>query len=869
MAETVAMPSSSGAPPRAPSSVSRLSSTSVEDEGRFLPGTLVAGRYRVIGLIGRGGMGEVYRATDLMLGQSVALKFLPEGAAANEHLLERFHNEVRVARQVSHPNVCRVYDIGEADGMPFISMEYVDGEDLASLLLRIGRLPADKALDITRKICAGLSAAHERGVIHRDLKPHNIMLNRRGEAVIMDFGLAAVADELKGAEARNGTPAYMSPEQLRGDSVTAKSDLYSLGLIVYELFTGKRAFEAKSVQEMIALQESGKPPSITSAISDADPAVERVVLRCLNADPAFRPASALSIAAALPGGDPLAAALAAGETPSPELVAASGKTEGFALRYALPCLVFVLAVLLTYPFVMPDVSTLALSPMPYPRPVLEQKARDMAAAFGWPEQPADWKSWFEIDNDYISHLRSHPPGPKDWRRLFDTESPVRFYYRQSPEYLKSPPDGQITPQRPPLNVPGMLSVYLDSRGRLRGFEAVAPREDRPDAAPPIAPAVLFQSAGLDFSNFREVQPSHVPPLPFDSRRAWTGRASGVASSEVTVEAAFWRGKVTSVALWWPWSKPFAVARDTVTPFDLFVVIFFSTTLFCVVFFARRNLRLGRGDREGAFRLAACVFAIYCCVRLADTHLMPSFTVLAYLFADLGLGVLISGLLWLLYVAIEPAVRARWPQCLITWNRLLAGNIRDPRVASHILIGLTLGAGLGLVFLSRSYWGITLGNAPDSGNLGLLLGARDFAHVLGNIVFSAIQTGFVMFFLLCGIRGLVRRDWIAALVAAALLTPENVQRSANLLVDVPLLIAIIAVFSLVMLRMGLVPAMTGIFAVNTLGNYPACPDVASWYAPAAATMLGLIAAIAIYAFARSQARPAVGGAQAAATSIRGR
>src|SRR5258707_9088233 len=218
------------------------SSSSFEDDGRFVPGTLLGGRYRIIGLLGRGGMGEVYRATDLTLGQSVALKFLPEAAASNQRLLERFHGEVRVARAVSHPNVCRVYDIGEVEGMPFISMEYVDGEDLASLLLRIGRLPSGKAVETARKLCAGLAAAHDRGVIHRDLKPQNIMMNKRGDVVIMDFGLAAIADQLSGAEVRNGTPAYMAPEHLKGAEVTAKSDIFALGLVLYEIFTGKKPF---------------------------------------------------------------------------------------------------------------------------------------------------------------------------------------------------------------------------------------------------------------------------------------------------------------------------------------------------------------------------------------------------------------------------------------------------------------------------------------------------------------------------------------------------------------------------------------------------------------------------------------------------
>jgi serine/threonine-protein kinase len=280
-------------------------------------------------------MGEVYRATDLTLGQSVALKFLPHAAVLSDALLERFHGEVRVARQVSHPNVCRVYDIGEADGMPFISMEYVDGEDLATLLHRIGRLPAERAVEIARRICAGLAAAHAKGVIHRDLKPQNIMMNRRGEIMIMDFGLAAIADQLSGSEARNGTPAYMSPEQLKGTEVTLRSDIYALGLVLFELFTGKRPFEAESIQKLIQQQEAAQFPSMVSSAADIDPAVEKVIRRCLDPDPAKRPATALGVASALPGADPLAAALAAGETPSPDIVANAGKTEGLALRFAL------------------------------------------------------------------------------------------------------------------------------------------------------------------------------------------------------------------------------------------------------------------------------------------------------------------------------------------------------------------------------------------------------------------------------------------------------------------------------------------------------------------------------------------------------
>src|SRR3989440_9349562 len=177
------------------------------DDSRFVPGTILAERYRIVDLLGKGGMGEVYRADDLSLDQPVALKFLPESVTHNEQALERFRGEVRIARQVSHPNVCRVYDLGEMEGLYFLSMEYVDGEDLGSLLRRIGRLPTDKGLEIARKLCAGLAAAHEKGVLHRDLKPSNIMLDGRGQVLLTDFGLAGLANEIAGLEVRNGTPA--------------------------------------------------------------------------------------------------------------------------------------------------------------------------------------------------------------------------------------------------------------------------------------------------------------------------------------------------------------------------------------------------------------------------------------------------------------------------------------------------------------------------------------------------------------------------------------------------------------------------------------------------------------------------------------
>src|SRR3954463_1353047 len=244
-----------------------LSSSGSIDHGRFGPGAIFDNRYRVLGLLGRGGMGEVYRADDLRLGQEVALKVLAASLSADPGRLAQFHNEVRTARQVSHPNVCRVYDIGEIDGQLFITMEYVDGEDLSVLLRRIGRLPEDKGIDIARQVCAGLAAAHERGVLHRDLKPANIMLDGSGRARIMDFSLASVGEV---ADIRAGTPAYMAPEQLAGKEVTVRSDIYALGLVLYETFTGRRAFDAKDLAGLLDLHRAGAIVAPTTIVKSLD-----------------------------------------------------------------------------------------------------------------------------------------------------------------------------------------------------------------------------------------------------------------------------------------------------------------------------------------------------------------------------------------------------------------------------------------------------------------------------------------------------------------------------------------------------------------------------------------------------------------------
>ncbi len=273
---------------------------------RFLPGTMLADRYRIVSVLGRGGMGEVFRADDLKLEVPVALKFLPAELAADQERLSLLLNEVRLARQISHPHVCRVFDVGEVEGLHFISMEYIDGEDLATLLRRIGRLPSEKAVEIARGICGGLEAVHDQGILHRDLKPANLMIDDRGRVRITDFGVAAVAERVRGTAVRRGTPAYMAPEVRAGREASVQSDLYALGLVLYELFTGRPALVADTREERARLYREAPPPP-SRLVDGLDPGIEQVILRCLEKDPHLRPASAQAVAAALPGRGALAA----------------------------------------------------------------------------------------------------------------------------------------------------------------------------------------------------------------------------------------------------------------------------------------------------------------------------------------------------------------------------------------------------------------------------------------------------------------------------------------------------------------------------------------------------------------------------------
>jgi serine/threonine-protein kinase len=434
----------------------------------------IAGRYRLVALLGRGGMGEVYRADDLVLDQPVALKFLPQGVAANAARLTQFHNELRVARQVSHKNACRLYDLGEADGRPFLTMEYVDGENLSGLLRRIGRFPQDRAVAIARQLCAGVAAAHERGVIHRDLKPANVMIDGEGNVRITDFGIATAASDV-GAELV-GTPQYMAPEQLKGQPASPRTDIYSLGLILFEVFTGKRAYDANTLNELKAQHDTGVLTTPSNIVRDLDPAIESVILRCMSKDPQGRPGTALAVAAALPGADPLAAALAAGETPSPDLVAAAGEREALPVVVGLACVAWILAGLWAAAAVAPRLTFARLAALDKPPAVLADRAEQILVAFGYTEPRAATAHGFQLIGDYIDWIARTDQRPQRWMRLgADSPAALLYWYRTSPRTMVPRQLAlRVTPNDPALNDTNMHVVVLDMRGRLLQLNSVPP-----------------------------------------------------------------------------------------------------------------------------------------------------------------------------------------------------------------------------------------------------------------------------------------------------------------------------------------------------------------------------------------------------------
>lgn len=260
---------------------------------------VLGARFELLNEIGAGGMGRVYLARDRETNETLALKVLLPEFAENPAMAERFKNELRLARRITHKNVCRIYDFNRTDSFAYITMEYVDGETLRALLKHSGPLPPARVVDIATQICAGLAEAHAQGVVHRDLKPENIMIMKSGQVKLMDFGIARSLDSTTTSHTMIGTPGYMAPEQAQGLPVTARTDIYAFGMIMYECLTGRPAFSGPTPVAVALRQMQERPTPPRALRPEIPPPLDAGVMRCLEKDPARRFPSAEALAGAL------------------------------------------------------------------------------------------------------------------------------------------------------------------------------------------------------------------------------------------------------------------------------------------------------------------------------------------------------------------------------------------------------------------------------------------------------------------------------------------------------------------------------------------------------------------------------------------
>ena len=670
-------------------------------------------------------------------------------------------------------------------------------------------------------------------MIHRDLKPSNVMIDGRGQVVIMDFGLAGVAEQMVGAEIGAGTPGYMAPEQLSGREVTVRSDIYALGLLLYEMFTGKRPFEGNTLAEMIQLQERSHPPSLTSVAKDVDPAVERVIHRCLDPNPKNRPASALAVAAALPGGDPLAAALAAGETPSPDLVAASGSAAGIKPWVAFSIAAFIAVSLIATVVMSSMITVTGLVNPELPRDVLSQKAREMAARFGYTQKGVGVAAGFSYDADALRYIQNTIPPEQRWEAIGKGHLPVMyFWHRESPRYLE-PLSHQIQPADPPETVSGMWRMNLDPKGRLLFFTAIAPQVATPEDSQGIDWNEALRAAGIDPSKAKEAQPKWVPPVMADATRAWTATLPDSPETPVQLEAAAWKGKLVYFVNIRPWSRPSRMQTFQRQLSDRIVQAFFLAlavaALLGACLLARHNVRRGRGDMAGAWRLAAFSGCVSLLIWVLIGWHVPSVYEIGSLFWELGEAALWVGCIWAGYMALEPFIRRHWPQALVSWARLLQGGFRDPRVGRDMLIGIGVGCFWALL------WGISnlvekpYGASPSSN--AFLLTLNGPTETIGTALVAVVNVLLqllVSFFLLFLLRVVLRREWLAAAAFVLFVAVITLLQGDVKFIEGPLGALIGLTIYLVLTRAGLVAFFAGMYVQYYVSFVPLTTDLSVWW-----------------------------------------
>jgi serine/threonine-protein kinase len=653
---------------------------------------------------------------------------------------------------------------------------------------------------------------------------------------------------------RAGTPAYMAPEQLLGREVTPRSDIYALGLVLYELFTGRRAFNVTTLNELIEQHQSGTVTPPREIVAALDPAIERAILRCLGPNPAHRPASALAVSAALPGGDPLAAALAAGETPSPEMVRAAGEGALTSVRQAVTLLAVAIASMaLAYALALRS-SALELLRPPFSADVLAQKARDAAQQLGYTERAADEAYGFSWDSALIDHLRGNAQRRSVAELVAHRPSPLLFWYRrsQSPMLggqfhhdLLTP--GIVTRDDPAPIESGMMELVFDHEGRLRSFEAIAPQveTDAPSAIGAVDWSPVFALAGLDRATMQSARPEWNWLASADTRLAWTGTWPG--GEPLRVEAAARDGRPVAFQASGPWTSPSRVPEPDDEEAAATFLVLFSLILLVVIgasVLARKHLREGRGDRRGAQALGSAVAGTLWLLWICQVHLSATIGMLGIFLLVIVTTVFYAALFWSIYLALEPFVRRYWPQTLVSWTTILSGRIGDPIVGRETLIGVAIGGLIGvLIHLSD----IMSGGGATWVETSLLLHTRQAAGTLLMQAVYAVRTALFFFYLIFVFRLLLRNQWVAALAFVAVFTLLDALDPSRAALQLLNTFVYFAVLAFAVLRWGLTALTAAVLTAGLLLNMPATTDLSSWHMGSTILLATVLLALAGWAF----------------------
>ena len=659
------------------------------------------------------------------------------------------------------------------------------------------------------------------------------------------------------------------PNNSSAQTTSVASDIYSLGLVLYEIFTGETA--RRSGSRTGGQDEPGSsstPSNPSDVVDELDPSVERIIMRCLDADPEQRPRSVAEVAAALPGSDPLAAALAAGETPSPQMVAAAGKAGWLSPPVACACLAGVIVGLVL-------VAVLAQRSYLVNRLPLEKKPdlrwrmtrRMLLRAFGYTDPPADTAFGFaekRRDYEYVGQLELER-SISNRRELLKTGRwpGIRFWYRQSPRPM-FPAKFRLEANRtgrarvyvtiPAWNVPGMIGVQLDPRGHLRWFRAVPPLTiEMPEDGSTTEPdwSKWFSKLPLDF-NISDLTPTdarRTPPDAYDHLMAWEGTWSG-SDEPLYVQAAAFRGhlvyfEVMHLCDFERGGNIGSSLEDSPRSIDADGPMIVDAALIVALVLALWNLRTGRGDRRGALRTAMYVFVLEMAIWLLQAG--HSIGVYESRLSFVGVALAADGALvmWVCYSAIEPFVRRYLPEVLISWSRLLGGQYRDPRVGRDLLAGILVGICCVIMICAAHTW-LGLDEPPEQWPITLMGPFALTGAVLSTHIICVIISLLLLIPLLL-LRPLVPYRRLAVIGPAALLIVFTATPRIHNLTNCLVFTLVSVVLAYLLVRLGMLAFIAASTTAMVLRIAPITTDSSIFYYGDGLSVLLLIAAFALLGF----------------------